>query len=73
MLERIKSLIQKNFEPNYHYRGFLGKTPAEWTSRRFEATLTKSEKERAEKAFDPKTDGCIMDTIGRLYPEKVLK
>jgi len=54
---------------SYHM-GYLGKNPSQW-HQAYRANLTRAEQERVEREFDPKLDGCQMDTIARIFPDKL--
>jgi len=52
------------------HMGYLGKDPSEW-NQRCRADLTGAEQANVESAFDSSQDGCQMDTIARIYPDKL--
>ena len=54
------------------HMGYLGRDPSEW-SEIYVADLTPDEQKIVEREFNPEIDGCQMDTIARIFPEKLKK
>ncbi len=50
-------------------RGYLG--PREEWNQIYQATLTSEEMKYLERQLDPKIDNCLMDTLFRVFPEKI--
>lgn len=68
-MEFLRDVINRLAEKPVTYTGYLG-PQIQW-DQAYIASLTREEAMQVKANFDPQLDNCHMDTLARLFPEKL--